>query len=53
MERAGRIKAEWRATENNRRARYYQLTSRGRKALHEERAQWDRQLAAINRILEA
>ena len=53
LERAGRIKAEWRATENNRRARYYQLTSRGRKALHEERAQWDRQLAAINRILEA
>jgi PadR family transcriptional regulator, regulatory protein PadR len=53
LERAGRIKAEWRATENNRRARYYQLTSRGRKALHEERALWSRQIAAINRILEA
>jgi PadR family transcriptional regulator, regulatory protein PadR len=53
LERAGRVKAEWRATENNRRARYYQLTSRGRKALQEERAQWDRQIAAISRILEA
>ncbi|QNI34474.1 PadR family transcriptional regulator [Alloacidobacterium dinghuense] len=53
LERAGRIKAEWRATENNRRARYYQLTNRGRKALAEERAQWDRQISAITRILEA
>jgi PadR family transcriptional regulator PadR len=53
MERAGRIKAEWRATENNRRAKYYALTERGRKALQKERRQWDRQIAAINRILEA
>ncbi len=53
LERAGRIKAEWRASENNRRARYYQLTPRGRKALESERALWDRQIAAINRILEA
>src|ERR1700734_1082654 len=53
MERAGRIKAEWRATENNRRAKYYALTDRGRKALQEERRQWGRQIAAINRILEA
>ena len=53
MERAGRIKAEWRATENNRRAKYYALTERGRKALQEERRQGGRQIAAINRILEA
>ncbi|HVT96054.1 MAG TPA: PadR family transcriptional regulator [Acidobacteriaceae bacterium] len=53
LERAGRIKAEWRASENNRRARYYQLTPRGHKALEDERALWDRQIAAINRILEA
>ena len=53
MERAGRIKGEWRATENNRRARYYMLTENGRKALREERLQWGRQTAAINRILEA
>ena len=53
LERAARIKAEWRTTENNRRARYYELTTRGRKALLEERAQWGRQIAAIHRILEA
>jgi PadR family transcriptional regulator, regulatory protein PadR len=53
MERAGRIKAEWRATENNRRAKYYQLTESGRKALKEETRQWGRQIAAISRILEA
>jgi PadR family transcriptional regulator PadR len=53
MERAGRIKGEWRASENNRRARYYMLTERGRKALRDERQQWGRQTAAINRILEA
>ena len=33
MERAGRIKAEWRATENNRRAKYYALTERGREKI--------------------
>jgi PadR family transcriptional regulator, regulatory protein PadR len=33
MERAGRVKGEWRVTENNRRARYYALTEKGRKAL--------------------
>jgi transcriptional regulator len=53
MVRVGRIKAEWRATENNRRAKYYALTERGRKALQQERRQWGRQIAAINRILEA
>jgi PadR family transcriptional regulator PadR len=53
MERAGRIKAEWRATENNRRAKYYLLTAAGRKALKEETQQWGRQIAAISRIMEA
>ena len=53
MERGGRIKAEWRATENNRRAKYYLLTPAGRKALKEETQQWGRQIAAINRIMEA
>lgn len=53
MERGGRIKAEWRATENNRRAKYYLLTAAGRKALKEETHQWGRQIAAINRIMEA
>lgn len=53
LERAGRIKAEWRATENNRRAKYYILTESGRKALREETKEWGRQIAAIARILEA
>lgn len=53
MERAGHVKSEWRASENNRRAKYYLLTSKGRKALEVETEQWDRQAAAIRRILEA
>jgi PadR family transcriptional regulator, regulatory protein PadR len=53
MERAGHVKSEWRATENNRRARYYMLTAKGRRALATETEQWDRQAAAIRRILQA
>lgn len=53
LERSARIKAEWRATENNRRAKYYLLTEQGRRALKEETQQWSRQLAAITSILEA
>jgi PadR family transcriptional regulator PadR len=53
LERTGRVKGEWRATENNRRARYYVLTEKGRKALRSETEVWGRQIAAINRILEA
>jgi len=47
MERASRLKSAWRATENNRRAKYYQLTAKGHKALI------TRQIMAISRILEA
>lgn len=53
MERAGHVKSEWHATENNRRAKYYVLTTRGRKALVAETEQWQRQIGAIARILEA
>ena len=53
MERTGRIRWEWRSTENNRRAKYYTLTSAGRKALEKDCRQWGRQIAAIDRILEA
>lgn len=53
LERAGRIRGEWRATENNRRAKYYTLSAAGRRGLEQERSQWGRQVAAINRILEA
>lgn len=53
LERAGRIKAEWRTSENNRRAKYYALTESGRKALKDDTREWGRQIAAIARILEA
>ena len=53
LERAGQIKAEWRATENNRRAKYYLLTQAGRKALKAETREWERQIAAIAQIMEA
>jgi transcriptional regulator len=53
MERAGHVKSEWHATENNRRAKYYMLTAKGLRALSNETAQWDRQSAAIRLILEA
>ena len=53
MERAGHVKGEWRASENNRRAKYYMLTARGRKALATEEETWNRQVSAISRIMEA
>lgn len=53
MERAGRVRTEWRATENKRRAKYYALTADGFKALESETSQWGRQIAAVARILEA
>jgi PadR family transcriptional regulator, regulatory protein PadR len=53
LQRAGLIKSEWKATENNRRAKYYVLTEQGQKKLHRETQEWSRQVAAIARILEA
>jgi PadR family transcriptional regulator, regulatory protein PadR len=53
MERAGHVKSEWRVSENNRRAKYYMLTARGRKALAAEAKAWNRQVSAISRIMEA
>src|ERR1700760_3061544 len=51
MLRRGWIKAEWRASENNRRARYYRITAEGRKQLEAEIAEWQRSSAAVNRVL--
>lgn len=53
LERNGLIEGEWKASENNRRARYYTLTQKGRKWLDNETREWGRQAAAIARILEA
>lgn len=52
LKRRGLVVAEWRKTEDNRRARYYELTAPGRAALEEERASWRRSSEAVNRILE-
>src|SRR6516164_4406131 len=48
----GWVQAEWGASENNRRARYYTLTAAGRKQLEAERADFDRMMAAIQKVLE-
>src|SRR5689334_21174210 len=53
MERDGLVDAEWRQSENNRRAKYYTLTSRGRKHLKAETVGWERRATAIARLLEA
>jgi PadR family transcriptional regulator PadR len=45
--------AEWGASENNRRARYYTITAAGRKRLAEERAEFNRLVGAIQRVLTA
>ena len=51
LEHEGWIKAEWSVSELGRRARFYQLTSSGRKQLEHESQQWDRMTAAIGRVL--
>lgn len=45
------IRAEWRASENNRRARYYHLTPAGRRALDSAVADWRRSAGAVERVL--
>jgi len=51
LEQDGKLKAEWRASENNRRARYYAITAEGRKQLDAEMDEWNRTSAAVNRVL--
>jgi PadR family transcriptional regulator PadR len=51
MKRRGWITASWHTTENNRRARYYQLTAAGRRQLDIERATWEQTSAAVNLVL--
>jgi PadR family transcriptional regulator, regulatory protein PadR len=48
----GYVEAEWGPSENNRRARYYTLTPVGRKYLASERANFDRYITAIHRVLQ-
>jgi PadR family transcriptional regulator, regulatory protein PadR len=53
LERKGWLDAEWRQTENARRAKYYALTRAGRKQLDAETADWKRRVAAVARLLSA
>ena len=52
LEQDGKLKAEWRSTENNRTAKYYKLTASGRKQLEQQRQRWDRVAFAIRGVLE-
>lgn len=53
LEKDGLVDAEWRASENGRRARYYRLTPEGRRRLSAEQQDWERVSAAVARILNA
>lgn len=52
MKRKGWIRSDWRSTENNRRARYYMLTSAGEKHLGLERAEFERSAGAVFQVLD-
>src|SRR5215831_16941806 len=52
LEQDGKLKAEWRPTENNRRAKYYRLTRSGRRQLDTHRERWSRVSFAVMSVLE-
>jgi len=51
LERQGWLRAKWAISENNRRARYYELTGQGRKQLENETAAWRRLAAVVDQVL--
>jgi PadR family transcriptional regulator PadR len=51
MRKEGLIEAEWKMTENKQRARYYRLTTKGKKRLAEEESRWERMVEAIARVM--
>jgi transcriptional regulator len=51
LERRGWIKARWGASENNRRAKYYELTNGGRRQLEVEKDAWEKLTAAVAQVL--
>jgi len=51
LEQAGWIEAEWKPSENNRRAKFYRLTASGKKALKAETAEWERLSSAISLVV--
>ena len=52
LDRQSLVDAEWRASDNNRRARYYTLTADGRKRLRDEAANWRRYTRAVDAVLQ-
>ena len=52
LEQDGKLKAEWRQSENNRRAKYYRLTAGGRRQLEQHRERWTRVTFAVTNVLE-
>lgn len=52
LEQQGWIQAKWGESENNRRAKYYSLTSDGTRCLKQQQAQWNRLSGAIDLVLE-
>ena len=52
LERRAWIEADWGTSDNNRRAKFYRLTSLGRKQLAEERASWQRFMIAVERVMQ-
>jgi PadR family transcriptional regulator, regulatory protein PadR len=52
MEHKGWIEAEWRITENNRRAKYYRITRSGKRQLEAEQTNWQRMSGAITAVLQ-
>ncbi|HKT08814.1 MAG TPA: PadR family transcriptional regulator [Gemmatimonadaceae bacterium] len=53
LEQRGWVSTHWRTTENNRRAKYYAITSAGRRAMGQELASWKRFVAAVTLVVEA
>jgi len=52
LEKAAYVEAEWALSENNRRARYYRLTARGRQRFKEAEASWRRYAEAVSKVLD-
>jgi PadR family transcriptional regulator PadR len=52
LEERGWIRAEWGTSENNRRARFYELTASGRRQLNQETASWEEFVLAVTRVLQ-
>jgi PadR family transcriptional regulator, regulatory protein PadR len=53
MAQRGWVESEWGLSENNRRAKYYQLTAAGRKQLQQQTQRWSRYAAAVTKVLQA